>query len=180
MSLQTCSRPRLCSLAFFSLTRQLTPSFLLSPLRAPPRAQDNYGLYWRFWDILLRTNKHWEAFRKQLREAEAAQAAQAAKGPVAGGAAADEWVVKDGRLFVKNVAEERDMKLGTDNLAYTIIQNQIDDPAKKTGQQVQLQQEPAPYVTLPVSKTSPTSATPSASASSSGVTRSRAKSNKAQ
>jgi sterol desaturase/sphingolipid hydroxylase (fatty acid hydroxylase superfamily) len=73
---------------------------------------DNFGLYWRFWDVVMGTNKHWERFcAKRDALIEKLQRGEEAID--------DDYVIRDGVMLLRCVAEEADIKNGNDNLDFT-------------------------------------------------------------
>jgi len=74
---------------------------------------DNFGLYWRFWDIIMGTDKKWneycakrDAFLVKLKGGENVDNDE-------------DFMVKDGIILLKCEAEKRHIAEGTDNLEFT-------------------------------------------------------------
>lgn len=83
---------------------------------------DNFGLYWRFWDQIMGTDKHWkrycekrDALIEKIKKGENAQD--------------DDYIIKDGVMLLRCVAEENDIAAGVDNLEYTFqfTNRKVDD-----------------------------------------------------
>jgi len=73
---------------------------------------DNFGLYWRFWDIMMGTNKHWERYcAKRDKLIEKLERGEEAVD--------DDYIIKDGIMLLRAVGEETDIKNGEDNLEFT-------------------------------------------------------------
>lgn len=84
---------------------------------------DNFGLFWRFWDNIMGTNQHWERFSakrdvlfEKLKRGEKADDDE-------------DYVIRDGVMLLRCVAEEEHIAKGEDNLSYTFqfINKNVDE-----------------------------------------------------